>query len=66
MQVTINEDLDLVPRCPHCEAELSEVSATIAKAQGLRSFTFGKHYAYACPSCWKILGFSQRKGFWAG
>ena len=66
MQVTIKEDHDLFPRCPHCDAELTEISATTAAAQGSRSFTFGKRYVYACPTCKKFLGLSQRKGIWAG
>ncbi len=66
MPIIINDDPDLVPRCPHCDAELTEISATTTVARGSSSFTMGKRYVYACPSCRKVLGFTQRKGFWAG
>jgi uncharacterized protein with PIN domain len=66
MTVSITEDRDLVPRCPHCEAELSEIVATTAGTIGSSQFRFGKRYVYACPSCRRALGVSHRKGFWAG
>ena len=66
MPVVVTEDPDLVPLCPHCGRELTEIVATSPKAQGSSSFTFGKRYVYSCPSCRKVLGLTQRKGFWAG
>lgn len=66
MRITVSEDPDLVPRCPHCGADLTEISATSVAAHGSATFRFGKRTVYACPSCLKVLGFSQRKGFWAG
>lgn len=62
----VNESVNLVPLCPHCEAPLNEVDAQIVLANGSGSFKFGKRYIYACPSCHKTLGISHRKGFWAG
>ncbi len=64
--VVVTEDLDLVPLCPHCNRELNEIVATSPKASGSAAFTFGKRHVYACPSCRKFLGITQRKGFWAG
>ena len=66
MPVTIREERDLIPRCPHCDRELSEVVATTPSSAGSASFTFGKRTVYACPTCRKALGVSHRKGFWAG
>ena len=62
----VNENPNLVPLCPHCEAPLNEVDARTVSAVGSSSFQFGKRYIYACPSCRKALGISHRKGFWAG
>ena len=66
MPVVLIEDTDLVPLCPHCNRELSEIVATIPSATGSSRFTFGKRAVYACPRCRKALGVSERKGFWAG
>ena len=66
MPVMIREEIDLVPRCPHCNGELNEIVATTATTAGSSQFRFGKRYVYACPSCRKALGVSHRKGFWAG
>ncbi|MBT8214458.1 MAG: hypothetical protein KJP12_04470 [Acidimicrobiia bacterium] len=66
MSVVVREDPQLIPLCPHCSAELNEIVATMPRAQGSGSFTFGKRTVYACSRCRKVLGFSQRKGFWAG
>ena len=60
MPITVNEDPDLVPRCPHCSAELTEISATTIKPQGPIAFRIGRRHIYACPFCRKTLGFSQR------
>lgn len=66
MPVTISEDPELVPLCPHCNLELHEITAATPVARGSAAFKFGKRTVYACPSCRKALGISQRKGFWAG
>ncbi|MDJ0767158.1 MAG: hypothetical protein QNJ12_00135 [Ilumatobacter sp.] len=66
MSVVLVEDPDLVPLCPHCGRELSEIVATIPAASGSSKFKFGKRTVYACPMCRKALGVSERKGFWAG
>jgi uncharacterized protein YbaR (Trm112 family) len=66
MPVTVTEDPDLVPLCPHCGQELNVIAASTPAVQGSSAFTFGKRTVYACPSCRKALGVSQRKGFWAG
>ena len=60
MPITVNEDPDLVPRCSHCGAELTEIGATTVKPQGSFTFRIGKRHIYACPFCRKILGFTQR------
>ena len=60
MPITVNEDPDLIPRCPHCGAELSEMSSTPLQPQGSFTFRIGKRHVYVCPFCRKILGFSQR------
>lgn len=46
---------DLTPRCPHCEGELHEV---YRKATGV-ALGQGRTTVYFCPTCHKILGFSQ-------
>ncbi len=48
---------DLLPLCPHCGKELSEV---YAKAQGA-GFVMGKDTMYFCPHCSKVLGFAQSR-----
>jgi uncharacterized protein with PIN domain len=48
------------PICPHCEKEIRKVSA-----QKMQS-TLGVRYIYFCSQCRKVLGISQRKGFWMG
>jgi uncharacterized protein with PIN domain len=47
--------MDLVPICPHCEAELAEV---YRKGVGL-PLGQGRTLIYFCPSCHKALGFAQ-------
>jgi uncharacterized protein with PIN domain len=66
MPVVVTEEPDLVPLCPHCNRELNEIIATSPDVKGSSTFTFGKRFVYACPSCRKALGITQRKGFWAG
>jgi uncharacterized protein with PIN domain len=58
--IPVEERNDITPVCPHCNAPL-----TLVQCNQLSS-TFGKRYVYSCPSCKKVLGVSQRKGFWMG
>lgn len=48
------------PRCPHCNKELNGVYTQEVKNE------FGKTWLYFCTHCAKVLGVSQRKGFWMG
>ena len=48
---------DLVPICPYCNAELTEV---YAKSKGA-GFIEGKNMLYFCPHCKKVLGFGQSR-----
>jgi len=50
---------DLKPKCPHCADRLSEVF----RISDDKSFFQGHlGYCYVCPSCEKIIGFSDFKG----
>ena len=48
---------DLVPLCPHCSKELTEVY--------IRTKSFGfveaKNVLFFCPHCMKVLGFGQSR-----
>lgn len=46
---------DLVPLCPHCNAELNEV---YRKGRGF-PIAQGRTLIYFCPTCHKTLGFAQ-------
>jgi uncharacterized protein with PIN domain len=46
---------DILPLCPHCEEELTEV---FTKAKGV-PFVQGTNVLYFCPHCRKVLGFGQ-------
>ena len=48
---------DLMPICPHCEKELSEV---YIKTKGL-GWIEGRNNLYFCPHCRKTLGFGQSR-----
>lgn len=50
----------VVPLCPHCSTELQMVLC-----RELRG-VLGKRYIYFCPTCYKTLGVTHRKGFWMG
>jgi uncharacterized protein with PIN domain len=63
---TVIDSPDLVPLCPHCDAELREVLGTETSSSGQWRFSWGKRTVYACPHCRRALGVSHRKGFWAG
>lgn len=54
---TVVERDDLVPLCPHCGRELSEV---YMKAKGA-GFIEGRNVVYFCPHCSKVLGFGQSR-----
>jgi len=58
--IQVEEKNDIVPKCPHCKANLSTVYTQ--QIFGL----FGKRYIYFCPDCKSVLGVSHRKGFWMG
>lgn len=58
--IQIEERDDVSPLCPHCEEPISKVLCRIV------SSFLGKRYIYFCASCRKVLGVSQRKGFWMG
>ena len=48
---------DLVPLCPHCGKELTEV---YMKTKGL-GFIEAHNVLYFCPHCLKVLGFGQSR-----
>ena len=48
------------PICAHCETAITTLAC-----QKVQS-TLGVRYLYYCPKCRKVLGVSQRKGFWMG
>ena len=56
----VQETEDVFPICPHCSKELRSVSCHTLES------LWGKRYVYFCPECRKILGVTQRKGFWMG
>ena len=47
-------------RCPFCERILDQiVRLRDARTGGFFSFDGSKGYAFACPACHKVLGFSD-------
>lgn len=50
---------DLVPVCPHCEAEIHEV---YRRGSGV-PLGQGRTLVYFCPRCHKVLGFAQGRMF---
>ena len=46
---------DLLPICPHCEKELTEVHT---RSKGF-PIAHGTNVVYFCPHCRKIIGFGQ-------
>jgi len=48
---------DLVPLCPHCAKELTEV---YARSKGM-GWIEGRNVVYFCPKCKKALGFGQSR-----
>ena len=65
-RLVAEEDATLIPKCPHCSAELSTIRTRQLDLVGGGSARFGKRYVYACPECRAVLGISHRKGFWMG
>lgn len=47
---------DLVPVCPHCEAELPEIYTR--KTRG--PFGVGRGFVFFCPRCRKVMGFGTQ------
>ncbi|MBL1214868.1 MAG: hypothetical protein HND52_16035 [Ignavibacteriae bacterium] len=58
--INVEETNIINPVCPHCGEEITKVFAR------LMSTAFGKRYIYFCSLCKKVIGVSQRKGFWMG
>lgn len=50
---------DLMPICPHCDAELAEV---YRKGTGF-PLGQGRTLIFFCPNCHKVLGFAQGRMF---
>jgi hypothetical protein len=48
---------DIVPVCPHCSKELTEV---YRKARGA-GLIVGRDNVFFCPHCLKVLGFGQSR-----
>jgi len=48
------------PVCPHCGKEIEEIAARQVES------ILGVRYIYFCTECRKVMGMSQRKGFWMG
>ena len=53
--LTIVKREDLTPKCPHCEAELTEV---YSRTKGV-AIVQGTTAVYFCPHCQKVLGFGH-------
>ena len=59
-KIKIVEETSQTPICPYCESEIARLLAKkVESALGVR-------YLYYCDQCRKVLGVSQRKGFWMG
>ena len=56
---TLVDRPDLVPICPHCDAQLPEV---YRKGTGF-PLGQGRTLVYFCPHCRKVLGFAQGRVF---
>lgn len=65
-RLAVEEDATLIPKCPHCSAELSAIRMRQLDSVGSATGGFGKRYVYACPECRAVLGITHRKGFWMG
>lgn len=60
MTLPVRTEEQLTLRCPYCDEELTEITATPLEAR------LGKRFAYGCPHCRRLLSVSHRKGFWMG
>jgi len=49
--VAVRRD-DVVPICPHCEADLAEIH--LRKLRG--AFGIGRGFVFCCPHCRKVVG----------
>ena len=58
--IEIEEGSELQPVCPHCESEIGRILSREVRS------TLDVRYVYFSESCRKVLGISQRKGFWMG
>jgi len=58
--IDLKRNETVVPQCPHCSAEVKEVWFSELKER------LGKRHIYFCAKCRKVLGVSNRKGFWMG
>ncbi|MFH1194789.1 MAG: hypothetical protein V1720_03695 [bacterium] len=58
--ISVEETTTVNPICPHCEKEITKVYARRVES------VFGVRFVYFCIFCRKVLGISQRKGFWMG
>jgi hypothetical protein len=56
MPCTVVRRDDLVPVCPHCDAEVPEI---YARRPGGR-FGVGRGFVFFCPHCRKVLGFGTQ------
>lgn len=58
--ITLEENREVAPLCPHCEKP-----QTTMYFHAMKAF-LGKRYVYFCVGCRKVLGISHRKGFFMG
>ena len=58
--IEAKEKEDVSPLCPYCSEAIREVWFRELSSK------FGRRYVYFCAACRKVLGVSQRKGFWMG
>ena len=48
---------DIVPACPHCDAELPQIYMRKLRRA---SFGIGRGFVFSCPHCRKVLGFGAQ------
>ena len=56
MPCTVVRREDLVPICPHCDAEVPEIYARRPSGP----FGVGRGFVFFCPHCRKVLGFGTQ------
>jgi len=59
-EIKYEKNNKIKPICPHCSKELAKVYFRKDKPE-----LIGVVHTHFCPHCNKILGVSQRKGFWS-